>query len=332
MVRCSIKRIIKTIIFFIILILIIKNFPLSSQQSDINKFKLKENSSEIIIILSNSHSKIIQRLILFLNELHLSYNQYKKIDQNLLNNIPSIIILDYIPNKDFYNFINQYQINLLIFLNNKCQNCITINFSQMLFENVTYPTIDFNQNELKPINHTIKSPFKIQQLNPLIKLLRFKDILPYFHSQHKQCIGIKINKNISANSIIYVQDKITFEKINLLIVISKKEIYLSECLYSHWFIWPLMMDILRYLTSDKYNSYGLNRYIQIDIDDIFLGRKTNDRFKSDDIYALIRSQLFIRNYIPNFRYRLGFSGFYYDEDNEGDRLLMSKFLLIEEKY
>jgi len=201
----------------------------------------------------------------------------------------------------------------------------------MLFENLTYSTIDFNRNELKPINHTTKSPFKIQQSNQLIKLLRFKNILPYFHTQSKQCIGLKINKNTSVNRIIYVENKITFEKINLLIILSKNEIYLSECLYSHWFIWPLIMDILRYLTSDKYDYYGLNRYIQIDIDDIFLGKKTNDRFKSNDIQELIRSQLFIRNYISNFQYRLGFSGFYYDEENEGDRLLIRKFFFVNLK-
>jgi len=323
MVRCSIKRVIKIIIILVILIIIIKTLRLSSQQSDINRLKLQR-----IVILSVSHSKIIQRLMLFLNEIRLSYNEYKKLDENfyydIMNNIPSIIILDYIPNNDFYIFINQYKISLLIFLNSKCENCISINYSQMLFEYLTYPTINFNRDELKPIFHTISSPFKINKSNQLIKLLRFNNVLPYFHHHHHQCTGLQINKTNSINTIIYVQNKNTFEKISLLIISSDKQIYLSECLYSHWFIWPLMMDILRYLTSDLYNYYGFKRYIQIDIDDIFLGEKTNDRLNSEDIHALIRSQLFIRNLIKNFHYRLGFSGFYYDEKNEGDRLLMSK--------
>jgi len=338
MVRCSIKRAIKIIIFLVILILIIKTIRLYSQQSEINKLKFKEKSSGIII-LSTSHSKISQRLILFLNELRLSYNQYKKIDENfysdLIKNIPSIIILDHIPNKNFYNFINQYQISLLIYLNNQCQNCISINYSQMLYENMTYSTIDFNRDELKPILHTTTSPFQIKQSNQLIKLLRFEDVLPYFHNHHKKCIGLRVNKNNLGNTIIYVQNKITFEKINLLIISSEKQIYLSECLCYHWFIWPLMMDIFRYLTSDVYDYHGFNRYIQIDIDDIFLGGKTNDRLKSDDIQALIRSQLFIRNYIKNFHYRLGFSGFYFNLSNdEGDRLLISTFcfVFVKNKY
>jgi hypothetical protein len=192
-------------------------------------------------------------------------------------------------------------------------------YSQMLFENMTYPTMDFHREDLKPILHSITSPFKIQS-NSLIQLLRFKNILPIFHTHQTQCLGLQTN---SIDGIIYVQNKITLERINLLFISSTKEIYLSECLFSHWFIWPLIMDIIRYLTSNQYNYHGLNRYIQIDIDDIFLGGKTNDRWTSNDIQALIRSQLFIRNYVKDFHYRLGYSGFYY-EDNEDDRLLISK--------
>ncbi|CAF0762758.1 unnamed protein product [Rotaria sordida] len=332
MVRCSIKRLIKTIIFLVILIVILKNLLSYSRESHVNKFEFKQKSS-VIFILSSYHSKNIQRLILFLNELRLSYIEYKNIDEkfyhDLINHIPSMIILDHIPNSNFYNFINQYQINLLIHLNHKCQNCISIKYSQMLFENISYPTIDFNREKLKPIIHTTQSPFKIEQSNQIIKLLHFEKILPYFsyyHELNNRCISLPINKNNLTNTIIYVENKITLEKINLMIISKEKQIYLSECLYHHWFIWPLMMDIFRYLTSNVYNYYGLNRYIQIDIDDIFLGSKSHDRLKSDDIQALIHSQSFIQNYISNFRYRLGFSGYYYnsgnDEENQGDRLLI----------
>lgn len=319
MVRCSIKRTLKTIIFLVILIIVIKNFSLSSKEFHVQKLK-----SLKIAILSKSSSKSLQRLNLFLNELRLSTIVYKKFSNHLINSQPSIIILDYIPHKDFYTLINQYQIRLLIYLNKQCKNCKKIQYSQMLFENLTYPTIDFNRNEIKPIYQTVETPFYIQQSNQLIKLLSFEKLLPYFFSSHlhQQCIGLPFNQ---INTIIYIQNKQTLEKLSLLIISSEKEIYLSECLTSHWFIWPLIMDILRFLTSKSYDYYGLNRSIQIDIDDIFLGEKTNDQLKSNDIHALIHSQEFIRNFIPNFRYRLGFSGFYYNENNDGDRLLISMF-------
>ncbi|CAF5221053.1 unnamed protein product, partial [Rotaria magnacalcarata] len=39
-------------------------------------------------------------------------------------------------------------------------------------------------------------------------------------------------------------------------------------------------------------------------------------------------QSFIQNYISNFRYRLGFSGYYYnsgnDDESQGDRLLINE--------
>ena len=332
MVRYSFKRSIKQIIFLLTIIVIYRNFSFYTKQFNFHQLKLKKQSS-IIFIHSLSQSKIIFRLIRFLNELRLNYIQYKTIDENFYYNfnnlIPSIIILDYVPNDKFFNFINQYHLSLLILINDECENCISIKYSDMFYENINYSTINFNRNQLKPIIHTIQSPFKIVQSNKLIQLLNFKTVLPYFYYHPKlnsRCSSIRINKTNSINTILYVENKITFEKINLIWIVNNQQIYLSECLYHYWFIWPLMMDILKYLTSNLYDYHGLNRYIQIDIDDIFLGSKSNDRLKFGDIQALLRSQLFIQNYVSDFRYRLGFSGYYYhtgnDEENQGDRLLM----------
>ncbi|CAM4809949.1 unnamed protein product [Rotaria magnacalcarata] len=334
MVRYSIKRLIKTIIFLIIVIVVFKNLSSSSHESDVKKLNFKSKSSTIFIF-SLYPSKNIQRLILFLNELRLSYIQYRKINETLYNDVkihlPSIIILDHIPTSAFYNFINQYHIALLIFLNSKCQMCTSIKYSQMIYSNASYETIDFSREALKPITLTTKSPFKINQPNKLIKLLRFEKVLPYFFHYYgptDQCVGLPIDQNDLTSTIIYVENKVTSEKINLITIAKEKQIYLSECLYHNWFIWPLLMDVLRYLSSDTYDYYGLNRHIQIDIDDMFLGGKSHDRLKLDDIQELLRSQSFIQNYISNFRYRLGFSGYYYnsgnDDESQGDRLLINE--------
>lgn len=333
MVRCSIKRLSKTIIFLVILLVLIKNLSYFDE-SNTNKLQIK-TKSRIIFILSINRLKSIERLILFLNELHLSYIQYKQINEKFYSDIkyhnPSIIILDQIPNNNLNNFFNKYKINLLIFLNNKCQDCTSIKYSQMIFENVTYPTIDYNRNELKPTIRTTQTPFKIKQPNRIIKILKFENALPYFnhfHELHSQCFGLSMNQNNLTNVIIYVENENTLKKIDLMSVSENKRIYVSECLFHHWFIWPLMMDVLKYLTDNLYDYYGLNRHLQVDIDDIFLGSKSNDRLKLSDIQALIRSQSFIQNYISNFRYRLGFSGYYFDlgndEENQGDLLLISK--------
>lgn len=338
MVRCSIKRLIKTLAFSVISIVIFKYLFPSSYQNGVKEVHFKEKSP-IIFVVASYHSKNVQRLILFLNELRLSSIEYSRLDRNfyddVINHRPSMIIIDHVPNINFQNFVTRNQISSLVFINNKCQNCISIKYSEMLFENVSYRTIDFNRDQLKPVIHTTSSPFKIEQSNDIIKLLRFDRFLPYFFDYVEpstRCLGLSTGKDNSRNTIIYVQNKLTLEKVNLITLSIDKQVHVSECLYRHWFIWPLIMDILRCLTSDLYNYHGLNRYIQVDIDDIFLGGKSSDRLKSDDIQALIRSQSFIQNYLLNFRYRLGFSGYYFnssnDEGNQGDRLLISKHSLF----
>ena len=313
MVRCSIKRSIKAIVFFSIFLFIIKILVLSSYEIN------KEEKTSKILLISSHYSKNIQRLILFLNELRLSYEYHEKFDENLLHhNRPSMIIADHRPETYFHQLINQYQIRLLIFFNDQCQNCRSIHSNEMLFENFTYPTINFHSKEEE--FQITSSPFRIQSFNQLIKLLRFNSNLPYFSKSSFQCTVLPRAKT----SIIYLQTKQTLEKLDLLSIYSENEIHLSECLAYYWFSWPLLIDIFRYLMSDKYDYHGLIRHIQIDIDDIFLGKKSSEQLEVSDIQALIRSQEFIRNYVSNFKYRLGFSGFYFDENNDADRLLMSK--------
>ena len=323
MVRCSLKRIIKIILCLFICIIIQRNLHFSSRSS------IRKITSPLrIIILSHSHSKIIPRLILFFNELRLSYEYHQKFDdillQNFLENLPSVIILDHFPSTHLSTFIHRYHIRLLLVVNEQCSNCATIESSEMLFENITYPTMEFHRDQLTPVRQSTASPFRIQPSNQVIHLLTFKEILPIFHQHRRRCFGVPMKENID-RTVIYVKKKITLEKINLFIVSSENEIRISECLFYHWFIWPIFMDILRYLTAKEYDYHGWIRHIQIDIDDVFLGGKSNDRWTSDDVQALIRSQAFIANSVKNFRYRLGFSGFYYEE-NQGDRVLMSQLI------
>ena len=322
MVRCSLKRMIK-ILFSLFIVLILQNHLFSSSSHQKTIF-FKKNSPLRIVILSPTHSKIISRLILFFNELRLSYEYYpnfnENISQSFIDHRPSLIILDIKPKENLHTFVTQFHIRLLIVFNEQCSKYVPVKYSEMLLENVTYPTIDFHRDELIPIVRSTASPFRIQPSNPLIQLLTFKDILPIFRLHRTHCIGLPINH--LDQTVIYVKNRLTLEKINLLVLSSDQNIQISECLFHHWFIWPVLMDILRYVTSNQYDYHGWIRHIQIDIDDVFLGGKTHDRWTSNDIQALIRSQLFIRNYVKNFQYRLGFSGFYYEE-NDGDRALMS---------
>lgn len=76
---------------------------------------------------------------------------------------------------------------------------------------------------------------------------------------------------------------------------------------------------------------SLNRYIQIDIDDIFVG-SSGTRITRVDADALLASQNAFRRKIENFTYCLGFSGFYFRNgdplEDEGDERLIGKFSYI----
>lgn len=69
----------------------------------------------------------------------------------------------------------------------------------------------------------------------------------------------------------------------------------------------------------------LKRYIQIDIDDIFVGT-TGTRMTRADADALLQSQYRLRRDIKNFTYCLGFSGHYFHNgdslEDEGDERLI----------
>lgn len=115
-------------------------------------------------------------------------------------------------------------------------------------------------------------------------------------------------------------------------------IYALICCY--WFV-------LRWSTKCRCGCHSLDRFIQIDIDDIFVGAR-GTRMTSDDVEALIQSQgqlhyissyLYVkhicfkwdssdklRNRISNFSYLLGYSGAFFlhgdDLEDEGDRMII----------
>ncbi|CAF0876781.1 unnamed protein product, partial [Didymodactylos carnosus] len=221
-------------------------------------------------------------------------------------------------------------IGLLYYLNKKslksCSECYLIKMKQMQLYNVSYSTLLYQQQSI-PSTINVRSPFLIDDKINLIKILRFNTILPYFHTKKlsdSMCIGLDVKDKLNnKNGILYVKEKITNKNI-ILLMINGSEVFISDCLDHYWFYWPIIIDVLNYLSYNRYN-HGLNRYIQIDIDDIFLG-SVGSRLKSSDIEALVQSQKFIQKYINNFQFRLGYCGWYFQrgtkEENDADRLLI----------
>ncbi|CAI4222133.1 unnamed protein product [Auanema sp. JU1783] len=91
-----------------------------------------------------------------------------------------------------------------------------------------------------------------------------------------------------------------------------------------WVIKTTFHDVLWHFSAFDSRS-SLTRFVQVDIDDIFVGAR-GTRMVEDDVKKLVQSQEILRKHIHNFTYTLGFSGSYYkngdDLEDRGDELLI----------
>jgi hypothetical protein len=99
----------------------------------------------------------------------------------------------------------------------------------------------------------------------------------------------------------------------------------------------LFIDCLSFLTYDRissnHNKY-LNRYIQVDIDDLFVGTqglklKLNDVTKLIDFQENYLNKNVFLNKETKFRFNLGYSGYYFnssqiEDENRADFLILGK--------
>ncbi|KAL4843260.1 hypothetical protein H8958_008371 [Nasalis larvatus] len=91
-----------------------------------------------------------------------------------------------------------------------------------------------------------------------------------------------------------------------------------------WLHKLIFIDAISFL-SGKRLTLSLDRYILVDIDDIFVG-KEGTRMNVKDVKALLETQNLLRTQVANFTFNLGFSGKFYhtgtEQEDEGDDLLL----------
>ncbi|XP_042234271.1 bifunctional heparan sulfate N-deacetylase/N-sulfotransferase-like isoform X2 [Homarus americanus] len=91
-----------------------------------------------------------------------------------------------------------------------------------------------------------------------------------------------------------------------------------------WLHRLLFLDAMSYLSMGRI-SISMDRYVLVDIDDIFVAKK-GIRMTADDVMALLDSQKRLQEMVPGWKFNLGFSGKYYQngypEENIGDRKLL----------
>uniref|UniRef100_A0A914HA25 [heparan sulfate]-glucosamine N-sulfotransferase n=1 Tax=Globodera rostochiensis TaxID=31243 RepID=A0A914HA25_GLORO len=93
----------------------------------------------------------------------------------------------------------------------------------------------------------------------------------------------------------------------------------------HWLIQIALLDAIAFLAPTIHNE-DLERFVQIDIDDVFVGT-SGSRLVADDVQSLHILQDELREHIANFSFTLGFSGYFFrhgdSSEIRGDEILVS---------
>lgn len=97
-----------------------------------------------------------------------------------------------------------------------------------------------------------------------------------------------------------------------------------------WVHQMIFIDSLSYLSHGKL-SFSLERFIQVDVDDIFVGM-TGTRMTADDVEALVQSQERLQKEVNNFHFNLGFSGWFYQHGNSLENAGDVKLLEYRHKF
>ncbi|XP_048399755.2 bifunctional heparan sulfate N-deacetylase/N-sulfotransferase 1b [Stegostoma tigrinum] len=176
----------------------------------------------------------------------------------------------------------------------------------------------------------------INPKSPLLYITKAKEVekgfLPgddwtVFQSNHSTYEPVLLAKTKSAENILHmevdaarhttvVQDLGLHDGIQRVLFGNNMNFWLHKLVF---------VDAVSFLTGKRL-SLPLDRYILVDIDDIFVG-KEGTRMKAEDVKALLETQKQLRVQVPNFTFNLGFSGKFYntgnDEEDQGDSLLLA---------
>lgn len=338
------------LIFYLILYKNISNFEISSKHDNLkikkserfifqfDKFnRVKNHSKKILVICQSTKSKDVKNLLIPLEALRFEYK---------LVTIYSIKLnkLVYLTFKDRSHF------SLIIIESLDVYNSIGEANKLDLLE-----YCEFNQIGLIFLvsgKSTLKQDYLIQEHNLQINSISSQFVQKCYYNQelngdsffhltksHNKNLFIK---NEIYNSINFFKLNNSFDKLiqcdssNVLAYKTKNDASLRKVVIAFELInIPILVSLL--IDSIIYSSYGrlyvsTKRYIQIDIDDMFVAA-TGTRMKHSDVDALLEFQHNLnRDYFnqskSKLKFNLGFSGYYYqngnEDENEGDSYLISK--------
>ena len=269
-------------------------------------------SSGNVFYLTKLYNKNIENLLYsmrvkFLSRSYMTYTE----------NISVIIFEEYADylneykKQSFNKYLSENQISVLVF------NTVS-NESQVLLSECNLNDKNIPSN----LFYVTKFNKQVIDVNKMIKYNKEFNENLFEQSNSNSIINCKIDNQIV--DVLYTKtiDNIQHAFISLT----------PDDVNNVWLLKPLLMDTLRYLSKGSIGFNHLTRYVQIDIDDIFVA-KTGDRMIPEDVRHLISFQDEItKKYFHQsnytFKFTIGYSGYYYQKgnelENEGDRLLIGK--------
>jgi hypothetical protein len=279
---------------------------------ELNRIRYKiivVNSKRPNIIRLNNNRTLLYNLIIF-ESANLFYdsvdfnNKLKLADFCKLFNTGLILFTNSLNlNQNFkqLNFIINDETVKLNYLNNfKPKNC----YLNCLHNTFKLTKCDENQKNLTSIQNKSKS------------LTHSLDFSSNYYESLFEC-------DFNQNLIIKTKSNSKLQ----FVLISNDLIQLVEIFSS------ILFDLIMYASNERFNL-ETTRYIQIDIDDIFVG-STGKRLIPKDVDQLINfqetylNQLIFNKSLHGFKFNLGYSGYYYQSGNQQEN--QADYLLIQKK-
>lgn len=171
----------------------------------------------------------------------------------------------------------------------------------------------------------------------LIKQLEFVDELPVnkrrigksgcIHSvQHKRRLASSLfqPKTITSSTLLRATSEANMTG-SMALLLPNNQIIFGAKPDDHWMVKITLLDAIHMIAPSVHNE-DFQRFIQIDIDDIFVGAP-GSRFAAEDVYQLIQAQENLRKNVEDFKFTLGFSGYFFRHGDSievrADELLIS---------
>ena len=330
--------------------LIVNNLLIKTNQFSITN--TTRESEKILLVTNSRNSSITNELIALFESFRFNYKILY--DKTLLKsprliglkrNIFSLIIIDsidvvlndkYLEVKHYiFDASSYFNVGIIIFLKNNQK-------SETLEGNSNYLTLNLSQNlieiKFKPIDQVLKCNLnKFTNVKNFYRTTKFNDnenILNKIESEQEIASFIKYDSKVY-ESILNCQDNngITILKTKTDSSKTQRMLLIGIDLNNLLIASSLLLDFISFASNGIFKTED-KRFMQIDIDDIFVGAK-NTRMVPDDVRSLIKFQENFLNKnvfnssVEKFKFNLGFSGYYYqsgnEKENKGDELLISKF-------